>query len=96
MKIVRIEKSSEECQQASWQAVNVYFDTAVNQETILSWNRLGSLVYLKQLKQPFYKISAPTYLIKGIEGKNVLRIGSSENHEFLWNTDWIEQFLFSA
>ena len=75
MKLDRIERSAEECQQAGWQGWDIFFDTPITKEQILGWQALGDLVYLPQLRQPFYRIASKDFLIKGLEGQNKLRIG---------------------
>ena len=75
MKINRIERSAEECQQAGWQGWDIYFDCPITRDQILCWQTLGDLVYLPQLRQPFYRIAGKEFLIKGLEGQQKLRIG---------------------
>lgn len=93
MKIVKIEKSFESCQQAGWHGVDVYFDESVEEEQVLGWSKLGRMVYMKQLKQPFYKISNKSYLIRGITGNNYLRIGSTASYEQMLEKTYIQTLL---
>ncbi|MBQ6798667.1 MAG: hypothetical protein IJP11_05480 [Oscillospiraceae bacterium] len=75
MNVVSVFRSAEDCQQAGWMAVDVTFSEAVTEEQILKWQTLGDLVYLRRLKQPFYRIAGRSFLIKGLEGQSRLRIG---------------------
>ncbi len=75
MKILRIARSGEECQQAGWIGLDIFFDQTVTEEQVLLWESLGDLVYLPQLRQPFYRIASQNFLIKGLVGMEYLRIG---------------------
>jgi len=75
MKIERLERSIEECQQAGWQGWDIYFDSPITKEQILLWQALGDLLYLPQLRQPFFRIAGKDFLIRGLEGQQKLRIG---------------------
>jgi len=75
MEIEKVTRSSEECQQAGWLGYDVFFSSPITTEQILQWGKLGDLVYLSQLRQPFFRIAEKEFLIKGLEGQNKLRIG---------------------
>ncbi len=74
MKVIKKEESSELCTEASWIAYDLFLDEAVNEKLIRKLGNLGSLLYLSGLKEPFYRIENRYHMIKGLEGKNQLRV----------------------
>ena len=93
MTIEKILRSAEECQQAGWQGYDIHFDGPVSREQILLWQSLGDLVYLSQLRQPFYRITGRSFLIKGLEGQTKLRIGFTAGFLDCADPDAVRQFL---
>jgi len=73
MKVIETAESMELCTEAGWEAVDITVDAPIDREVILRLGTLGSLSYLRALKQPFYRIQAAHYMIKGLEGKCQLR-----------------------
>lgn len=78
MKILHMERSSEDCQQAGWLAYDLFLSKPVDAEQILRWQTLGDLVYLRQLRQPFYRVAGRDFLLKGLEGQEKLRLAFAD------------------
>ena len=93
MTIDRIERSAEECQQAGWQGWDIFFDTPITKEQILGWQALGDLVYLPQLRQPFYRIAGKDFLVKGLEGQKKLRIGMQTGFLNMTSVESVSRFF---
>lgn len=93
MKIERIERSMEECQQAGWQGWDIYFDSPITKEQILLWQTLGDLLYLPQLRQPFFRIAGKDFLIKGLEGQKKLRIGMQTGFLNMASVESVSRFF---
>ena len=79
MKIIKVEKSFELCAEAGWYGYNVYFDEKAGEEFIRALAPIGELLYMDQLRAPFFRVQGPGYLIKGVQGNNHLRIGVENN-----------------
>ena len=74
MKILEKTKSREPCVESGWDAFDYLLDSPLNEEDIVSMRPLGSFLFMKKLKRPFFKIESGHYLIKGIQGDSFLRI----------------------
>ncbi len=74
MNVIDIRESSELCTEACWTAYDLALDKEVNESLIRKLGELGSLLYLSGLKEPFYRIEGRLFMIKGLEGKKVLRV----------------------
>lgn len=68
MKISERSRSTEQCAEAGWYAFSYTTSTPITADFILSMRPLGSFVYMKALKKPFFKIENDTYIIKGVQG----------------------------
>lgn len=79
MKRVKVEKSFELCAEAGWYGYDIYFDVPISKEFIMSLEAMGNLLYMEQLKTPFFRLQGEGFLIKGVEGRTNLRIGLSKN-----------------
>lgn len=93
MRIEQIERSMEECQQAGWVGYDITFDCPIHQDQILAWQSLGDFVYLPQLRQPFYRIAGTSFLVKGLEGTNHLRLGMEAEFLDPHNMDILSAFF---
>ena len=80
MKIIGRYESPEPCEEAGWVAYDYTLDSPMRRDDILRLRTLGALAYLEKLRQPFYKVENNHYLIKGLEGKETLRIGIHHEH----------------
>ena len=94
MKILSLARSAEACQQADWQAFDVFFSSAVSRDDILSWGSLGQLIYLQQLREPFFRIASSEFLIKGFEGRDNLRIAFVRGFLPPFDQNALSEFLF--
>lgn len=81
MKVISVKESVELCTESGWSAYDMALDGRVDRETIIRLGSLGDLTYLEMLKQPFYRIEQPYYMIKGLEGSNTLRVAMLGGHE---------------
>lgn len=93
MKIISIRPSEEVCQQAGWRGVDVFFDSAVEEKDILRWVCLGQFIYLDKLKEPFFKISGRSYMIKGFLGREKIKIGYAQDEKTFTHKVEISRFL---
>lgn len=74
MKILEKTKSREPCVESGWDAFDYRLDSPLGEEDIVSMRPLGSFLYMKNLKRPFFKIESDHYLIKGLQGDSFFRI----------------------
>lgn len=74
MKIVERVKSREICTSVGWTAFDYIVDKALSEADIMRLKNLGSFIYLRSLKQPFFKVENDNYVIKGIEGNSYFRV----------------------
>jgi len=81
MKVVSVTESVELCTESGWSAYDMILDGRVDQETIKRLGVLGDLTYLGMLRQPFYRIEQPYYMIRGLEGADRLRTAMLDGHE---------------
>lgn len=81
MKVISVRESVELCTESGWSAYDMILDEKMDKETIKKLGALGDLTYLGMLKQPFYRIEQPYYMIKGLEGADRLRTAMLAGHE---------------
>ena len=93
MKILSIEKSLEDCQQVRGQGYDLHMSRAVMEEDIEKWRGLGDMIYMKQLRRPFFKISSRQYIIRGFLGSSTVRIGCSREFDGIQTVKQAEIFL---
>ncbi len=74
MRIVERTESREPCVEAGWKAYDYHLDGQIDREFVLSLRPLGSLVFMENLKKPFFKIEAEHYIIKGVVGSEFFRV----------------------
>jgi len=80
IKIIEKTESRERCAEAGWYAFDYLTDRALDEDFIVSLCNLGSLIYLRQLKKPFFKIESDHYIIKGLLGDDFFRIAVHRDH----------------
>lgn len=88
MKRAEVLKSFELCSEAGWFGYDIYYDQPIDKSFIQGLSSLGSLLYMEQLKTPFFRVEGKGFLIKGVEGRLNLRIGISRN-----DPDFLEEIL---
>ena len=81
MKILAREPSREPCEEAGWRAYDYRLDAPMTPPDILRLKTLGSLAYLTQLRQPFFKVQNHYYTLKGLENQPLVRVGIHREHE---------------
>lgn len=86
MKVTDTRESIELCTESGWSAYDVAVDEEINKETVERLGALGDMTYLGMLKQPFYRIEQPYYMIKGLEGERSLRVAMLGGHEAVLQT----------
>lgn len=74
-KILKIEKARDLCDEAGWYGYDILLNEAVDENFVFKLGLLGNLIYLPNLKQPFFKIENKGCLVKGVVGRNEIRIG---------------------
>jgi hypothetical protein len=93
-RIVEIIPSRERCAEAGWYAWDFILDTPVDEALILSLRPFGSLLYLKSLSRPFFKVESDVSLIKGLVGDNFFRLSAHDSRRDL--VQEVERFLAAA
>ena len=74
MKIIEKRRSLEPCTESGWDAVDLLLEEGLTEEDILQLRKAGgSFLYLKQLRQPFFKLESHDYVIKGVRGDPFFR-----------------------
>jgi hypothetical protein len=91
MKILKRRKSLETCSEAGWFAFDFLLDKPMDRNFILALKPLGSFVFLEMLKQPFFKIEADHYFLRGIQGTDFFRVAA--HGDYLDEIDRIEQYV---
>lgn len=82
MKIVKKEESIEQCTEAGWYAYDYELERDLLREDILRFREFeADFIYLTALKQPFFKVEDRYYMIKGVEGKKVIRLSMYREYE---------------
>lgn len=75
MKIVKITESRERCVEAGWFAYDILLDAPMDKKFIISLRGIGgSFVFLEMLKNPFFKLEADHYILKGVIGNDFFRM----------------------
>jgi hypothetical protein len=80
VKITDKQNSPEPCEEAGWVAYDYALDAPLRRGDILRLRPLGAFAYLDKLRQPFFKVESDHYLVKGLEGKQTLRVGVHRDH----------------
>ena len=74
MKIVDVKESGDRCAEAGWFAWDILFDGPMEKEFIKKLSVIGgSFVFLEMLRNPFFKLEAEHYIVKGVQGNDFLR-----------------------
>lgn len=82
MKIIRKEESREQCTEAGWYAYDYQLEQELKKEHILQFRELGGdFIYLTSLQHPFFKVEDHYFMIKGVEGKDVVRLSVYKAYE---------------
>lgn len=75
MKIIDRRRSLERCTESGWDAEDLLTDSPVDPEFVLRLRKLeGSLLFMKALKKPFFKLEYHDYVIKGVVGDDFFRM----------------------
>ncbi len=89
MNITGKRRSLEPCTESGWEAYDLLLAEPLTEEDILSLRRIeGSFLFLRHLKQPFFKIENHHYVIKGVLGDSFFRVAAHRD-----DSDILEQFL---
>lgn len=82
MNIIKKTESVEPCTESGWYAWDYELERGMEPEDIEALAVLGgSFLYLKQLKEPFYKVETQYMMVKGLEGRSVLRLSVYKEYE---------------
>lgn len=68
MTISERQRSTEQCAEAGWYAFSYTTNQPITADFILSLKPLGSFIYMKAMRKPFFKVENETYIIKGVQG----------------------------
>lgn len=75
MKVLQIIESRERCAEAGWFAYDFLLDALLDKEFIRNLRGIGgSFVFLEMLKNPFFKLEADHYILKGVVGNDFFRM----------------------
>ncbi|MGD1821733.1 MAG: hypothetical protein ACPKM0_03095 [Pleomorphochaeta sp.] len=85
MEIIKIEKSFEMCNQAGWIGYDIYFSENIDEDFIKSLSLFGHLLFLSNLKNPFFKVENNNLIIKGTLNQNKIRIGCLDKDNEIFN-----------
>ena len=89
MKILEIIPSRERCAEAGWYAWDFLLDSPVDEALILSLRPFGSLLYLKNLSRPFFKVESDISLIKGLVGDSFFRLSAHDSRrDLVQEVEW--------
>lgn len=91
MRIVNRIESREKCAEAGWYAYDYILDEPMEKKFIVSLRPLGSFIYLKMLKKPFFKIETDHYVLRGIEHDMFFRI--AVHGDYLRELEKIEKYI---
>ncbi len=80
MKVIKIERSFENCSEAGWIGYDIFFDKKIDDNFVNKLVSFGCLMYLSSLKIPFFKLDNKNYMIKGNLNQNNIRIGIRDNN----------------
>lgn len=81
MKILEIIESRERCVEAGWFAYDILLDEPMEKEFIKNLRGIGgSFVFLEMLKNPFFKLEADHYILKGVVGNDFFRAAIHTDH----------------
>ena len=81
MRVIEVRESLEPCEEAGWAAYDMILEGEMDRETIVRLGDLGALTYLGMLKQPFYRVEQPYYMLRGLEGARHLRVSMLRGEE---------------
>lgn len=74
MAILEIQKSYEKCAEAGWYGYDFILEKAVSPALIKYLGKLGNLIFLSSLANPFFKVETSDLIIKGVCNKNEIRV----------------------
>ena len=75
MKIIETRESLETCTEAGWNAIDCLLDEPMDDGFIESLRAIeGSFLYMKMLRNPFFKVENHNYILKGIKGNSFFRL----------------------
>lgn len=80
IKIIRRTRSTEPCAEAGWTAFHYYVDGKIDEAFIMSLRPFGSLLFMKNLAKPFFKVEADNHLIKGLLGDDHFLMAAHREH----------------
>lgn len=90
-KITHRTRSTEPCAEAGWTAFHYHVDGEIDEPFIESLRPFGSLLFMKNLAKPFFKVEADNYLIKGLLHDD--RFLMAAHHDHIDELDRIEALL---
>ncbi len=74
MRLLKKCASREPCAESGWYAYDYLVGAPIARSDILALAPLGRLIYLPQLRRPFFRLDTDGWHMKGIEGDLTLRI----------------------
>jgi hypothetical protein len=89
MKVLAIKKSFEKCAEAGWFGYDFILDTVIEPDFVHYLSKLGSMIFLRSLKEPFFKIENDGLIVKGIcNQKNIsVAVRGTEEESVLAETE---------
>lgn len=84
-------RSTEPCAEAGWIAYHYFVDGEIDETFVMSLRPFGSLLFMRNLAKPFFKVEADNHLIKGLLGDDHFLMAAHRDH--LYEIDYIEKSL---
>lgn len=83
MRLTATTRSLEPCAEAGWYAYNLHFEDGLIDEPFVRALRPlgGSMLFMRHLAKPFFKLENHTYIVRGVVGDNFIRVGVHADHE---------------
>lgn len=91
VKITHRVRSTEPCAEAGWTAFHYHTDAPVDEKFVERLRPMGSLLFMKSLAKPFFKLESDNYLIKGLLGDDHFLMAA--HRDYLCELDRIETFI---
>lgn len=73
--MIRWERSPEPCAEAGWVGWDGNTEAPLDEAFIRRAAALGRLLYLDNLRQPFFRITGENFFIRGCVGQRTMRLG---------------------
>lgn len=85
MKVLETKRSFEQCSEIGWRGYDLCLDEPITGDFVRYLSARGNLLFLEDLKTPFFKITTESTIMKGVCGATRFRVGvlSDDDAPFL-------------